>query len=251
MERKRPGRRTARAAQAERVPISFRVTPAFKAELDYAAMQSGRSLAQEIEFRLERSLAAQHWLREALEIAFERKTAALMLAIGCVVQSAAQTAMILEPARSELWLSNAFAFKQVADSVNRLLQLIKPDGDASQLPTPEYARLLGGHTKAKDTLEGLASLSAKSVAEEITGLNRPDGLSADAILIELLWPWSPIIRDWLGEAMVAHLRDRLRNTSPNPDPSPNSALEDSSVSDRIKDKPGGARRKRSKPKPPK
>jgi hypothetical protein len=36
--------------------MSFRVTPAFKEKIDRAAQESGRSLAQEIEFRLEQSL---------------------------------------------------------------------------------------------------------------------------------------------------------------------------------------------------
>ena len=142
MQRKRPGGRQARDPEPGRVPISFRVTPAFKAELDYAAKRSGRSLAQEIELRLERSIDAQHWLRETLELAFDRQTAALMLAIGCAVQGAAGTVMMLELPRRASWLSNAFAFRQVTDAINKLLQLIKPVGDSSELP-PRFAQLLG------------------------------------------------------------------------------------------------------------
>jgi hypothetical protein len=39
----------------KRVPLSFRVTPEFKANIDSAAKSSGRSTAQEIEMRLEAS----------------------------------------------------------------------------------------------------------------------------------------------------------------------------------------------------
>jgi hypothetical protein len=39
--------------------MSFRVTPEFKAKLDRAARESGRSLSQELELRLERSIDQQ------------------------------------------------------------------------------------------------------------------------------------------------------------------------------------------------
>jgi hypothetical protein len=164
-------------------------------------------LAQEVELRLERSLEAEHWLRETLELAFDRQTAALMLAIGCTVQSAAQMSRLLESPRSAPWLSNAFVFEQVTNSVNRLLQFIKPDGDATQLP-PGCAEALGGYTNAKVLLESLAGLSAKSVVEEIAGLGIGSELIADGeVLVDVvLGSWRSIIRDWLGDANVAHLR---------------------------------------------
>src|SRR6267378_3796536 len=72
----------------ERVPMSFRVTPGFKEKLDRAARESGRSLAQEIELRLERSLDEERHLADALEIGFGRQVAGLMLAIGYVIKEA-------------------------------------------------------------------------------------------------------------------------------------------------------------------
>ena len=66
--------------------MSFRVTPQFKEKLDRVAKKSGRSLAQEIELRLERSLDEERHLAEALELAFDRQVAGLMLAIGCVLR---------------------------------------------------------------------------------------------------------------------------------------------------------------------
>jgi hypothetical protein len=251
MEKKRPGRRTARAPEPVRVPISFRVTPALKAELDRTAVQSGRSLAQEVELRLERSLEGQGWLKDTLELTFDRQTAGLMLAIGYTVKQAAWLSRYSESPRSESWLSNAFVFNQVTDGINKLLLLIKPDGDVSQLP-PGCEEALGGYTTAKHFLEGMAGVSAYSVAEEIARLG--SGLysrGVENILIQVsLGSWAPLIRDWLGEAIVAHLRDRLQNNSQNPDPSPHSALGDSSVTEKMRDKSGRARRKRSKPEPP-
>jgi hypothetical protein len=210
-------------------------------------------LAQEIELRLEQSLEAQHWLRDTLELAFDRQTAAVILAIGCTVQSAATSATLLaSPTPS--WLSNAFVFRQVINSVNELLELLKPDGDASQLPSGLAAELLGGDTKAKALLENFAGHSAKQVAEDIAGLFGGYDPPADLDLDNAVTPlgsWRSMIRDWLGDAAVAQLGDRLRSASLNPDPSPNSALGDSLGSEKIMDNPQRVRGKRSKPERPK
>jgi hypothetical protein len=55
MNRKRAGRPSRELQPGERVPMSFRVTPELKAKMDAAAEESGRSVTQEIEFRLEQS----------------------------------------------------------------------------------------------------------------------------------------------------------------------------------------------------
>jgi hypothetical protein len=51
--KKRAGRPSRELAPGERVPMSFRVTPALKQKMDALASTSGRSVAQEIEGRLE------------------------------------------------------------------------------------------------------------------------------------------------------------------------------------------------------
>jgi hypothetical protein len=51
-----PRRRKSAVEAADRMPISFRVPPALKDQLDHAAAESGRSLSQEIEIRLVESV---------------------------------------------------------------------------------------------------------------------------------------------------------------------------------------------------
>jgi hypothetical protein len=55
-KKKRIGRPTKPPAPGERVPLGLRVTPEMKGRLEAAAQQNGRSLSQEAELRLERSL---------------------------------------------------------------------------------------------------------------------------------------------------------------------------------------------------
>jgi len=53
--RKRGGRPPRSHAPGERVPMSFRVTPELKRQMDAAAAATGRSVTAEIELRLEQS----------------------------------------------------------------------------------------------------------------------------------------------------------------------------------------------------
>ena len=54
--KKRMGRPTKRPKPGERVPLGLQVTPEMKKRLEKAAIKNGRSISQEVELRLERSL---------------------------------------------------------------------------------------------------------------------------------------------------------------------------------------------------
>jgi hypothetical protein len=134
-------RATSRASSttAERVPMSFRVTPEFKGRLDGWAAASGRSLAQEIELRLEQSdRSSVNLLREALELAYGSQGAGLLLLIAKVLQG--------EVLRSgghldSDWLNDRTIFDRVVAAINQLFMRIEPEGDARDLPgeTPQHA----------------------------------------------------------------------------------------------------------------
>lgn len=55
-KRKRIGRPTKKPKPGERVPLGLRVTPEMKKRLEKAAIKNGRSISQEAELRLDRSL---------------------------------------------------------------------------------------------------------------------------------------------------------------------------------------------------
>lgn len=57
--KKNPGGRPTERGESKRAPISMRTTPSIRAALEEAADREGRSLAQEIEQRLERSVAEE------------------------------------------------------------------------------------------------------------------------------------------------------------------------------------------------
>jgi hypothetical protein len=64
MAKRRGGRPSRPPEPGERVVMSFRVTPDLKARLDQAAEQTGRSLTQDIELRLQQSFDLETLLGE-------------------------------------------------------------------------------------------------------------------------------------------------------------------------------------------
>ena len=170
--------------------MSFRVTPEFKAKLDQIARKSGRSLAQEIEFRLERSLDEERHLADALELVFDQRTAGLMLAIGCVVKEADE--------RRD-WLSDPEAFRVVAQCIKIWLEALDPAGNPKT-----WARL----RKALEVDTGkIPELSAAIVAAVLT--------ETSPAYVDL-GQWASTIRRWLGVSAIMRLKDRIIGSSPSP-----------------------------------
>jgi hypothetical protein len=192
MEKKRRGGWPARTPEpGERVAMSFRVTPELKAKLDRAAETSGRSLAQEIELRLERSLDAQHQLVDALGLAFGRQVAALVLLMGLVTKQTVFFAR--EPRRpgDQASISNAFVFAHVTSAINEVLRRIEPAGDY---------KAPSGKVLFTDELP-----NGRAVADTVVDLIA-DSERQDADIEETFDLWGPIIRRWLGHAAFARIR---------------------------------------------
>src|SRR3954447_8910172 len=74
----RAGRPARELRPGERVPMSFRVTAETKRRMDEAARESGRSVAQEIEQRLDKSFERGPLLDEALLLAFDEGLAGIL-----------------------------------------------------------------------------------------------------------------------------------------------------------------------------
>lgn len=89
LAKNRGGRpRKAKAKPGDRIQLGVRVTNEIKARLDGAAKDSGRSLSQEAEFRIERSFERENLLYETFEIAYGRQLAGLLMAAAGAMQYA-------------------------------------------------------------------------------------------------------------------------------------------------------------------
>ena len=191
---RRRGRPALPAEEGKRYPVGIRTTKALREALWSASRASGRSLAQEIEFRLERSLDRERQVVDALELVFDRQVAGLMLAIGCVVKQARP-----KPRRHD-WLSDPEAFRVQAEAINLLLQALAPDAHPKVWAKLNNALDETDEPSAPELTAGIAARVLADTKEEI---------------FHDLGPWVSTIRSWLGAAVIARLRDRFVS-SPSP-----------------------------------
>lgn len=134
-ERKRRGGWPARTpVPGERVPVSWRMTPEFKTKLEQAAAQSGKSLAQEIEQRLEASFHDQRRLTDALDLTFGPQLSAFLMLLGRVMHTTGRSAGFSTTNTldgAENWMLNPHAFDQVIEAANAILEAARPEGDTA------------------------------------------------------------------------------------------------------------------------
>ncbi len=122
----------------KREMIGTRLTPETKKRLDEAVALSGRSVAQEVEFRLERSFERQDLLGEALTLAYGERVAGILLAMAEVMDHAGRLAAYRAiqskkfaggPLKDiDAWFEHAFAFEQALHGAIAVLEWARPDG---------------------------------------------------------------------------------------------------------------------------
>ena len=151
----------------ERVPLGLRVTTEVRDRLNEACKASGRSLSQEAEFRLEQTFKAQNAVFDALDLAYGRPWAGLLLAIAEVSQITGTRAVSLSQWNfhgCEDWVSDPYAYDQAASAIRFVLEAFRPSGaivappNTLKLPADAYARL--GEGFAREMLSGLVDRKA-------------------------------------------------------------------------------------------
>src|SRR5215210_4864077 len=95
----------------QRVPISLRVTPDTKYRLDQLAAQSGRSLSQEAEMRLELTFERENLVMDSLEFFYGEQLASVLVLIGTIIwHTTLRSAAALDRDYLEDWLDEPYVF---------------------------------------------------------------------------------------------------------------------------------------------
>ena len=189
-ERKR-GRPTLPDEKAKRAVFNTRLRAELKTALEAAAKRQGRSLSEEVEFRLERGLDRERNLAEALELGFGRQVAGLMLAIGYTIKLTIPESPSRRPGQLS-WLSDPEAFREVTEAIDLLLGTIAPDGDP------------GSWAAVRKAIYSPQSVSEGPFSTGIIAAHIALPETAEDYI-----PLAQIIHDWLGAAVIARLADRL------------------------------------------
>lgn len=118
--KKNVGGRPSERGESKRAPISMRTTPSIRAALEDAAERGGRSLAQEIEQRLERSV---QW-----DEAYSPDTLEALFAIRSIMEGAQRV--------GAPWTEDLTGWEIVVDGVMEVLFSMKPERRDVTAPPP-------------------------------------------------------------------------------------------------------------------
>jgi len=189
------GRPALPADEVKRHALGIRTTKKLKDLLQHATDSSGRSVAQEIEFRLEESFwreARERDLREMLALVLGAEVAALTLTVGLAIRDVVRWGQL--PSHMNL-LSDPFLFDQAREAILSIIDSLKPHGDPMALP--------GG----ADTLPG-----TEASAEQWRTLGRAAGAEVCWQIVdhpEQLGPWGSSIQEWFGPDVIERIRAKV------------------------------------------
>lgn len=119
--------RPPKGEDAKRYAVGIRTTRETKTMIEEAAAASGRSMAQEIEYRLERSFHQEADLGG-------RRSASLARFLGTHITT-------VEEMMGCRWFDNQTAWRVVRDSLPKLMHVYKPDPDQSVVDEA-FARII-------------------------------------------------------------------------------------------------------------
>ena len=143
------GRLPRRAGERLSKNRTFRVRGELDSTLQTAALRSGRSVSEEIEFRLEQSFIEERSSIDALGFAYGSQLAGLILLIAEAIHRASPW---LRAVKSEQVLDSPEEFRKAGDAVERVLRAVAPPG-APVAPSTEYG---SGHRSAAVILDEIA-----------------------------------------------------------------------------------------------
>jgi hypothetical protein len=175
--------------------VGFRSPKHVKARLEAAARGTGRSLSTETQFRIEQSFRNDDLLLSVLTAAYGPRSAGLLLMIGRAMHVAGTVAAFSELPTLESsanWIDSPHAFAMARQAVDRILEMVRPAGDAIAPAGISYAGRLG---------EGIAN-------GLLDALLRNRGGTED------LARWAAPIREAIGDKLAEHMDKRIGDTLP-------------------------------------
>jgi hypothetical protein len=147
----------------------MRTTFEVRKQLEEAAAVSGRSLAQEAEFRIERSFLDQQLMVDALELAYGRGLAGILLVLGETMKATGTHAgfsstFTLEG--SQEWWHDPYAFDQAMKGAAFALSTFRPNGE---IKLPRAAEMKGGPPGLdfRSVFENLGEMCARGILDEV------------------------------------------------------------------------------------
>lgn len=150
--KKAPGRPARHSGEKLSKNRTFRVRGQLDDQLAVAAERSGRSVSEEIEYRLDRSFENQLALEQALNLAFGSAISGHLMIVGDIMRTTAQAASLAVKGDPSLvdWRDDPEIFDQVAKAVAAFFEECSPRAGMDSGSTPSAPAL------PQDFAEGIA-----------------------------------------------------------------------------------------------
>jgi hypothetical protein len=160
--RKRGGRPRKSEQKGKTAVIGARITPVLRAEIDQAAKANGRSLSDEIEDRLRRSLNLDADREKLFSKFGDKPTYAMCRLLAEIMREVSNSA-------GRKWLADPWTYDQVRAGIAAILSDLRPTGNSEP---PEIGKAPGGAS------EQLGEAIANHVYLKLE-LTRPDLIYPD------------------------------------------------------------------------
>ncbi|UYO37483.1 hypothetical protein KQX62_12010 [Rhodopseudomonas palustris] len=133
--------RKAASQGGKRYPLNMRTTFEVRQQLENAARNSGRSLTQEAEYRIDRTFQTERLLSDVLSLAYGPRLAGLLLAIGDAAKDTVVSISLnkLDDVTGMKWVDDPSAYDQVAKAVSEIVEAFRPEGEIPEpgaIPAP-------------------------------------------------------------------------------------------------------------------
>jgi TraY domain-containing protein len=206
MAKARMGRPPKAPTPGERIGMSLRVTPDMKNRLDQAAQDNGRSLSQEAEVRLEQSFRDDDLLPQLMAAAYGERLAGVLMMVGAAMSLAGRgtgTLTTLNAEGAANWMDHPWAFEQSRAAIDRVLDTVRPEGEAS--PPPAVTAMAAGSTGDAGldaALKTAASGMGVGIANSVISAAHGDAVTGE------LRRWAQPVRKMLGTELVKRISKR-------------------------------------------
>jgi hypothetical protein len=142
------------AEVGKRYPLNMRTTFEVRRELERAAAATGRSLAQEAEHRIQQTFQNQKILQEALDLSFGPEISGLLMVIGDVMRTTAQTVAFTSTGDPSIenWSEYPLIYDAVARAVATVFEQHNPRGEMLPMSDENASKQI----TADDIAQGIA-----------------------------------------------------------------------------------------------
>jgi hypothetical protein len=187
----RLGRPPLKAVNRRKHTLSVRVREKLRRQLEQSAEEEGRTLSQEVEFRVEQSFDRTELVFDSMKLAYGAELAGLLMLIGRAMSGAGRTSGLkgntVQFTGTE-WLADPFAYEQALNAAVAVLKGLRPPGRAVAA---------GGDAKFAETMKVFMRTSNSNSWGESYGKSVLDVLRGKESVVRAT-DWIERVKELLG-----------------------------------------------------